>query len=186
MKTKSKFIKNWVKKGGNLNGDEWILKPRDKRKHTLKDIPNLQADQVNVIAIVGSQDAGQRKTLCTVAELEQQDSKQLWLQQQIEEAKKNLKPVASKAAPAAVDRFSLPLSNLIRRFKTDHVSKLRSAKDYEYALGLWDKEIGHLPVDQVHATHIEGLWHLQPQWVRVGFVFYFFPPFGFGRFPFFP
>tara|TARA_Y100000310_G_scaffold330307_1_gene401713 strand:+ start:29 stop:589 length:561 start_codon:yes stop_codon:yes gene_type:complete len=186
MRTKSNFIKKWAKSGGNQRGENHILKPRDKRKYTLKDIPNLEADQVNVIGIIGSQDAGQRKTICTVAELEQQEQPYIWLQQQIEKLEAYGTAPVSKRAGAPIDAFSLPLSNLIRRFKTDHVSKLRSAKDYEYALGLWDKEIGHLPVDQVHATHIEGLWHLQPQWVRVGFVFYFFPPFGFGRFPFFP
>ena len=155
MKTKSQFIKNWVKKGGNLKGDVWILLPKNKRQHKISDIKNLQSDEVNIVAQFGSWRDGQIVKISTVAELEQQESKQLWLHQQIEEAKKNLKPVASKKAAAAVDRFSLPLSNLIRRFKTDHVSKLRSARDYEYALGLWDAEIGHLPVDQVHATHIE-------------------------------
>ena len=155
MKTKSQFIKNWVKKGGNLKGDEWNLVPVKKSKFSSKDIQNLQADEVNIIAVIGSQRDGRRVKLGTIAELEQQESKQLWLHQRIEEAKKNIKPVASKAVSAPIDAFSLPLSNLIRRFKTDHVSKLRSARDYEYALGLWDAEIGHLPVDQVHATHIE-------------------------------
>ena len=71
MKTKSNFIKKWAKSGGNQRGENYILKPRDKRKHSLKDIPNLQADEVNVIAIIGPQNSGQRKTICTVAELEQ-------------------------------------------------------------------------------------------------------------------
>jgi len=155
MRTKSNFIKKWAKSGGNRRGENHILKPRDKRKYTLKDIPNLEADQVNVIGIIGSQDAGQRKTICTVDELEQQEQPYIWLQQQIEKFEAYGTAPVSKRAGAPIDAFSLPLSNLIRRFKTDHVSKLRSAKDYEYALGLWDKEIGDLPVDQVHATHIE-------------------------------
>tara|TARA_R100000808_G_scaffold4233_1_gene14114 strand:+ start:295 stop:1665 length:1371 start_codon:yes stop_codon:yes gene_type:complete len=154
MKTKSNFIKKWAKAGGNQRGENFQLKPVDKRIHTVKDIPNLQADQVKVIAIVGGHN-GQRKTLSTVAELEQQEQPYIWLQQQIEKFEANRTAPASKRAAAPIDAFSLPLSNLIRRFKTDHVSKLRSARDYEYALGLWDAEIGHLPVDQVKATHIE-------------------------------
>jgi len=155
MKTKSNFIKKWHKSGGNQRGEDFILKPRDTRNFKVSDIPNLQAEEVNVIGIFGSQDAGQRKTIGTVAELEQQENWRLWLHQQIEEAKKNINPVVSKASPATVDRFSLTLSNLILRFKKDHVIKLRSARDYEYALGLWDAEIGHLPVDQIGAVHIE-------------------------------
>ena len=154
MKTKSNFIKKWVKAGGNLRGENHQLKPVDPRNFKVSDIPNLQADQVNVIAIVGGHN-GQRKTICTVAELEQQEQPFIWLQQQIEKFEANADVRIFSHTSAPIDAFSLPLSNLIRRFKTDHVSKLRSARDYEYALGLWDAEIGHLPVDQVHATHIE-------------------------------
>ena len=77
MKTKSQFIKNWVKKGGNLKGDEWNLVPVKKSRYSSKDIQHLQADEVNIIAVIGSQRDGRRVKLGTVAELEQQESKQL-------------------------------------------------------------------------------------------------------------
>jgi len=156
MKTKSNFIKNWVKKGGNLHGDEWILKPRDKRKHTLKDIPNLQSDQVNVIAIVGSQDAGQRKTLCTVAELEQQDSKQLWLQQQIEEAKTKLFAPVSKRAEAEDHK----LDTLLRKTLVGHYVKeglaCTSVVENSY-FPFWSKHLGQVEIDKITAAHVANL-----------------------------
>jgi integrase len=157
MKTKSQFIKNWVKKGGNLKGDEWILLPKNKNKYSPRDIQNLQADEVNVVALVGSFRNGRKAKICTVAELEQQESKQLWLQQQIEEAKKKLYAAVQVKAdnPIVVDRFSLPISNLIRKFKENYVIGLDDAANYQFILDLWEAAIGHLPVDQVDPIHCE-------------------------------
>ena len=74
MKTKSQFIKNWVKKGGNLKGDVWILLPKNKRQHKIADIKNLQSDEVNIVAQFGSWRDGQIVKISTVAELEQQEA----------------------------------------------------------------------------------------------------------------
>ena len=78
MKTKSQFIKNWVKKGGNLKGDEWILLPKNKRQHKIADIKNLQADEVNIVAQFGSWRNGQIVKISTVGSRGNIDSSSIW------------------------------------------------------------------------------------------------------------
>ena len=153
MKTNSKWIRGWIRKGGNNRGDEWILKPIDWRNHKVSDISNLQADEVNVVAIFGNQNSGQKTVICTVAQLEAEKQPHTWLQLQIEAAEAKL---LAKGSVASSGRDHL-LDVLIRKFKTEHVKKLRSARDYEYALGLWSKRIGQVPISEITAKHIHDI-----------------------------
>jgi integrase len=157
MKTKSQFIKNWVKKGGNLKGDEWNLVPVKKSKFSSKDIQNLQADEVNIIAVIGSQRNGQRVKISTVAELEQQENKQLWLQQQIEEAKTQLFAPVSKQRAAAEDH---KLDTLLRKTLVGHYVKeglaCTSVVERSY-FPFWSKHLGQVEINKITAAHVANL-----------------------------
>jgi len=156
MKTKSNFIKKWAKSGGNQRGENYILKPRDKRKHSLKDIPNLQADEVNVIAIIGPQNSGQRKTICTVAELEQQEQHYTWLQQQIEKFEANRTAPASKRAAAEDHK----LDTLLRKTLVGHYVKeglaCTSVVENSY-FPFWSKHLGQVDINKITPANVANL-----------------------------
>jgi integrase len=157
MKTKSQFIKNWVKKGGNLKGDEWNLVPVKKSKFSSKDIQNLQADEVNIIAVIGSQRDGRRVKLGTVADLEQQESKQLWLHQKIEEAKTKLFAPVPKQRAAAEDH---KLDTLLRKTLVGHYVKeglaCTSVVENSY-FPFWSKHLGQVEINKITAAHVANL-----------------------------
>ena len=155
MKTKSNFIKKWAKAGGNQRGENFQLKPVDPRNFKVSDIPNLQADQVNVIAIVGGHN-GQRKPLSTVAELEQQEQPYIWLQQQIEKFEVNRTAPASKRASAEDHK----LDTLLRKTLVGHYVKeglaCTSVVENSY-FPFWSKHLGQVEINKITAAHVANL-----------------------------
>jgi integrase len=153
MKTNSKWIKGWIRKGGNNRGDEWILKPRDKRNHKVSDIHNLQADEVNVVAVFGSQENGRRETICTVAQLEEQKQPHTWLQLKIEAAEAKM---LAKGSAISTGRDHV-LDVLIRKFKAEHVKNLRCAHYYEQLLKFWSEKLGQIQISGITPSHIHDI-----------------------------
>ena len=132
---------------GNLRGADYGFFPKDKRKYKTSDIHRLQPEEVNVKALLPNPNGSKqlRPTICTVAELPDQNQTE-WILGQVRQLRE--KQILTDAAAVSADGVHT-LDTLIKKYLLDYASKKKSIWDIQKRLEYWQRTLGHLTLEEL-------------------------------------
>ena len=151
-------LKDLKKFPGNKDlGGDFMLLPVDTRKYSVKDIPKLQPNRVQVRAII-PQSIGRplRPFLCLVSELPDDDQKLEILKKR----KKKMLELDNKidGADITIKPGERTVAQLINKYVDTVLPSLKNSERYEKDLReIWEPEIGHLTLNEITADDIEDV-----------------------------
>ena len=151
-------LKDLKKFPGNKDlGGDFMLLPVDTRKYSVKDIPKLQPNRVQVRAII-PQSIGRplRPFLCLVSDLPDND------QFGVIHGKRNVKILELDNKIDGADITIKPgertVAQLINNYIDTVLPSLKNSERYEKDLReIWEPEIGHLTLNEITADDIEDV-----------------------------
>jgi integrase len=145
--------------GNKALTDEFMLLPVERRKYTIKDIPKLQPNRVQVCAIIdqgkkvdpktGNRIRPLRIKLCLVSELPDDNQ----MEKLITMRKEKRLELASDGA-ATVPNGERLVSHLIKVYKEKRVVNFKDAWTPSQQLKRWESVLGFISLDELDAAQI--------------------------------
>ena len=151
-------LKDLKKFPGNKDlGGDFMLLPVDTRKYSVKDIPKLQPNRVQVRAII-PQSVGRplRPFLCLVSDLPDKDQTERLITLRKE---KRLELVSKDDGKTIIVKpGERTVAQLINQYVDTVLPSLKNSERYEKDLReIWEPEIGHLTLNEITADDIEDV-----------------------------